>query len=94
MKFDWVIIDTPPVALLPDAGLLAAMAEAAVLVVIGAARTPFDIIQRTVDTIGPRQDHGRGAEPRGDGEIQQAASSTRRTTSQICVLALTLTRVP
>jgi protein-tyrosine kinase len=51
MKFDWVIIDTPPVALLPDAGLLAAMAEAAVLVV-GAARTPFDIIQRTVDTIG------------------------------------------
>jgi protein-tyrosine kinase len=51
MKFDWVLIDTPPVALLPDAGLLAAMAEAAVLVV-GAARTPFDIIQRTVDTIG------------------------------------------
>lgn len=51
MKFDWVIIDTPPVALLPDAGLLAAIAEAAVLVV-GAARTPFDIIQRTVDTIG------------------------------------------
>jgi capsular exopolysaccharide synthesis family protein len=50
-KFDWVIIDTPPVALLPDAGLLAAIAEAAVLVV-GAARTPFDIIQRTVDTIG------------------------------------------
>lgn len=51
MKFDWVIIDTPPVALLPDAGLLAAIAEAAVLVV-GAERTPFDIIQRTVDTIG------------------------------------------
>lgn len=51
MKFDWVIIDTPPVALLPDAGLLAAIAEAAVLVV-GAARAPFDVIQRTVDSIG------------------------------------------
>lgn len=50
-KFDWVIIDTPPVALLPDASLLAAMAEAAVLV-IGAARTPYDVIQRTVDSLG------------------------------------------
>jgi protein-tyrosine kinase len=50
-KFDWVIIDTPPVGLLPDAGLMAAMADAAVLVV-GAAQTPFDVVQRSVDSIG------------------------------------------
>ena len=30
--FDWVIIDTPPVVLLPDANLLAAMVDGAVLV--------------------------------------------------------------
>ena len=46
-----MIIDTPPVGLLPDAGLMAAMADVAVLVV-GAAKTPFDVVQRTVDTIG------------------------------------------
>src|SRR5262245_42885235 len=31
--FDWVIIDTPPVVLLPDANLLSAMVDVAVLVV-------------------------------------------------------------
>ena len=31
--FDWVVIDTPPVVLLPDANLLAAMVDAAILVV-------------------------------------------------------------
>jgi protein-tyrosine kinase len=49
--FDWVIVDTPPVALLPDANLLAAMVDAAV-VVIGAEETPFDLVQRAVDAIG------------------------------------------
>ena len=29
--FDWVLIDTPPVALLPDANLLTAMADGAIL---------------------------------------------------------------
>src|SRR6185503_2637810 len=32
-QYDWVLIDTPPVALLPDANLLAAMVDGAVLVV-------------------------------------------------------------
>ena len=32
-QFDWVIVDTPPVALLPDANLLAAMIDTALLVV-------------------------------------------------------------
>jgi protein-tyrosine kinase len=50
-KFDWVFIDTPPVALLPDAKLLAAMVDTAVLIV-GANRTPFDLIQRALEAVG------------------------------------------
>ena len=49
--FDWVIIDTPPVALLPDANLLVAMADGAILVVRAGA-TPYDLAQRAVQAIG------------------------------------------
>jgi Mrp family chromosome partitioning ATPase len=52
--FDWVIVDTPPIVLLPDANLLAAMAEAAVLV-IKAHSTPHELVKRAVDTIGARR---------------------------------------
>ena len=31
--FDWVVVDTPPIAILPDANLLAAMIDTALLVV-------------------------------------------------------------
>lgn len=50
-RYDWVILDTPPVTLLPDASLLAAMVDVAVLV-IGAGRTPLTLVQKAVDTIG------------------------------------------
>jgi len=50
-NFDWVVIDTPPVVLLPDANLLAAMADAAILV-IGAGKTPYRLISRAVDLLG------------------------------------------
>jgi capsular exopolysaccharide synthesis family protein len=50
-KFDWVIIDTPPVVLLPDANLLAAMVDAAILV-IGAGKTPYKLITRAIDALG------------------------------------------
>ena len=52
LKFDWVILDTPPVALLPDAHVLASMVEATVLV-IEAASTPFAMIKRAIETLGP-----------------------------------------
>jgi capsular exopolysaccharide synthesis family protein len=51
LGYDWVILDTPPVALLPDASLLAAMVDVAVLV-IAAGRTPLAMVQKAVDTIG------------------------------------------
>ncbi len=50
--FAWVIIDTPPVGLLTDANLLASMVDGAVLV-IKAGSTPYDLVKRAVDTIGP-----------------------------------------
>ena len=50
-QFDWVVVDTPPVALLPDANLLAAMIDLA-LVVVRANSTPYPLVQRAVEAIG------------------------------------------
>ncbi len=50
-SFDWVILDTPPVMLLPDAHLLASMVEGAVLVV-RADSTPHELVKRSADAIG------------------------------------------
>lgn len=49
--FDWVILDTPPVGLLTDAHLLAAMVDAAVLV-IDAGTTQHAVVQRAIESIG------------------------------------------
>jgi protein-tyrosine kinase len=50
--FGWVIIDTPPIGLLPDANLLAAMVDGTILVV-KAGGTPYDLVKRAVAAIGP-----------------------------------------
>ncbi len=50
-RFDWVIIDTPPVGLLTDASLFSAMVDTVVLVV-EAGRTPYADVQRTVQALG------------------------------------------
>ena len=50
-RFDWVILDTPPVGLLTDANLLAAMVDAALLVV-RVGKTPYNFVERAVDAIG------------------------------------------
>ena len=49
--FDWIIVDTPPLVLLPDANLLASMVDAAVLVV-KAESTPHAMVKRAMDAIG------------------------------------------
>src|SRR6266542_650163 len=49
-SFDWIIIDTPPVALLSDASLLGSVVDGAVLVV-KARSTPLDLVMRAVETI-------------------------------------------
>jgi capsular exopolysaccharide synthesis family protein len=49
--FDWVIIDTPPAGLLPDAKLITQLAEAAILV-IRAGRAPVQLVMQAVEALG------------------------------------------
>jgi protein-tyrosine kinase len=50
-SFDWVVVDTPPIAILPDANLLAAMIDTTLLVV-SAKSTPYPMVQRAVEAVG------------------------------------------
>jgi protein-tyrosine kinase len=50
-QYDWVVIDTPPVGLVTEAHLMAAMADR-VLFVVQAGKTPYDAIKKSVETIG------------------------------------------
>jgi capsular exopolysaccharide synthesis family protein len=50
-SFDWVILDTPPLMLLPDAHLLSGLVDGAVLVVRAGA-TPFELVKRASEIIG------------------------------------------
>jgi len=50
-SFDWVIVDGAPVTLLPDANLLAAQFDAAILV-IEAGKAPDRLIEQAVQGIG------------------------------------------
>jgi capsular exopolysaccharide synthesis family protein len=50
-SFDWVIVDTPPVALLSDAHLLATLVDTVVMV-IRAGTTPLRAMQQAVEAVG------------------------------------------
>lgn len=50
-SFDWVVVDTPPIAILPDANLLAAMIDTTLLVV-SAQSTPYPMVQRAAQAVG------------------------------------------
>jgi capsular exopolysaccharide synthesis family protein len=50
-EFDWVLIDTPPVGLLPDAQLLARLTRAVVFV-ISAGVTPQTTVERALAELG------------------------------------------
>jgi len=52
--FDWVVVDTPPIAILPDANLLAAMIDTALLVV-SAHSTPYPMVQRAARAIDTKR---------------------------------------
>ena len=49
--FDWIIVDTPPLVLLPDANLLTSFIDAAILVV-KAESTPHALVKRAMEAIG------------------------------------------
>jgi protein-tyrosine kinase len=50
-SFDWILLDAPPVALMADAGLLARLTRA-VIVVIGAGSTPYALVEKVVAELG------------------------------------------
>jgi capsular exopolysaccharide synthesis family protein len=71
--YDWVILDTPPIALLPDANLVAQMVDVAVLVVRAGA-TPYRLVQRAIELIGRQRIAGvvlNGAATTLSGEYGQ-----------------------
>jgi len=49
--FEWVIVDTPPLGLLPDAGLLTQWVGG-VLLVVRCGKAPFQLVKRTVEAVG------------------------------------------
>jgi Mrp family chromosome partitioning ATPase len=53
-SFDWVILDTPPLTLLPDAHLLSPLVDGAVLVV-RANSTPHALVKRASEIIGAQR---------------------------------------
>lgn len=65
-EYDWIILDTAPLAVLPDANLLADHVDGAVLVV-SAGRTEFDLVDTAVKVIGRERVLGvvlNGVDPR------------------------------
>jgi capsular exopolysaccharide synthesis family protein len=50
-RYDWVLVDTPPIGILPDANLVAGLTEAVVFVV-AAESTPYPIVHGAITAIG------------------------------------------
>jgi capsular exopolysaccharide synthesis family protein len=50
-RFDWVLLDTPPIGLLADAQLLAGLVDG-VLLVVGAGSTDHVAVTKTINAIG------------------------------------------
>ena len=51
MRFDWVILDAPPIGLIADASLLAPLSDG-VLLVVRSRRTYYAAAQKAVEAIG------------------------------------------
>ena len=49
--FDWVLLDAPPVGLMPDGNVLARLTKA-VIFVIGAGTTPCKLVERAIAELG------------------------------------------
>lgn len=50
-RYDWVILDAPPVGPAADARLLAQMVDG-VLFVVRAGKTPFQVVRKSIETLG------------------------------------------
>ena len=49
--FDWVLLDAPPVGIMPDANLVSRLTEG-VIFVVAAGSTPYQLVTRAVEEIG------------------------------------------
>jgi len=49
--FDWVLLDAPPVGIMPDANLVSGLTEG-VIFVVAAGSTPYHLVTRAVEEIG------------------------------------------
>jgi capsular exopolysaccharide synthesis family protein len=76
--FDWVIVDTPPVVLLPDTNLLARMVDGAI-VVIRAGKTAYDVVERAIQTLDRKRVLGVVLNDAQDAEALQYYYSARAT---------------
>ena len=74
--FDWVLLDTPPTSLLPDAQHLASVSDG-VLLVIAAGKTSYKMIQRAVASIGPERIVGTMLNYADDAILLQEAAYGR-----------------
>ena len=68
--FDWVIVDTPPVVLLPDTNLLARMVDGSI-VVVRAGRTAYDVVERAIQALDKKRVLGIVLNDAQDGEALQ-----------------------
>jgi protein-tyrosine kinase len=50
-SFDWIVIDSPPIGLLTDANLLAAMVDG-VVIVVKAGGTSYELVNRAIEAVG------------------------------------------
>lgn len=50
-RFDWVLLDTPPLCLLPDAHLVARVTDG-VLLVVAAGTTPYQVVSDAISKLG------------------------------------------
>ncbi len=78
-RFEWVIIDTPPVALLTDAHLLSSLVDAVILV-IESRQDAAGGDQQGGEAVGPGADSRRGAQPgRSAPLLSRLTTTTGRT---------------
>jgi hypothetical protein len=68
-SFDWVLLDTPPVGLLPDAQLVARVSDG-ILFVVAAGATPCALVQHSIAELGPEHRRHR-PQPRRDADARR-----------------------
>jgi capsular exopolysaccharide synthesis family protein len=87
-QFDWILLDTPPISLLPDAQHLASVTQG-VLLVIAAGITPYKLVQRAISSIGADRILGVALNYVEDGVLHNAYSHDRYHAAELTAHART-----